>query len=151
MGGSLSDEDGIDGPFERRMVAAERDDLRARFEAGLPASRAAALERARAALEHIEAAQRELSLAASDLSAINGGAALQRVAMSLCDKVHAYWYRVNDKIEASRHAPLKRDAFTLDSLAAPDGTVTADEHPHRGCGGCVAGPRAHGLRRTIAR
>lgn len=148
---ALTDEDGIDGPFEKRMAAAERADLRARLEAGLPASRAAALKRARAALEHIEAAQRELSLAASDLSSINGGAALQKAAMDLCDKVHRYWYRVSGAIDRARDAPLARDKFTLDSLAAPDGVVRPDEHPHRGCGGQTGGPRAHGLRRTVTR
>ena len=118
------------------------------FEDGLPASRAAALERARAALEHIEAAQRELSLASADLSAINGAAALHKAAMQFHDKVHRYWYRVNDKIQSAQDSPLGPDRFTLDSLAAPEGFVRADEHPHRGCGDQIAGPRAHGLHRT---
>lgn len=126
-------------------------DYKARFEAGLPASRAAALERARAALEHIEAAQRELANASADLSAINGGAALQATAMKLYDHVHRYWYRVNDAINRVKPTPVGRDKFTLDGCAAPDGVVPDDEHPHRGCGGQTGGPRAHGLCRTLAR
>jgi hypothetical protein len=133
------------------LTEEERAAYRARFEAGLPASRLAALERARAALEHIEAAQRELVNASADLSAINGGAALQHVAMTMHDKVKAFWYRVNDKIAQMAQAPLARDKFTLDGMAAPDGVVSGDEHPHRGCGGQIGGPRAHGLHRTVTK
>lgn len=59
------------------------------------AVRAEAERRVRAALAHIEAAQRELGAASEELSAIIGGLRPWERVGKLYDRVHAEWHRIN--------------------------------------------------------
>lgn len=115
-------------------------------------SRDAAIGRVRAAMEHVETAQRELGLAAQDLCAVTGLGDQHRGAMTLYERVHRLWYRLDDVVGRARQAPVRDlyGPFMLDGNATPAGDVRPDEHPHRGCGGRTGGPAAHGLSKIAA-
>ncbi len=58
--------------------------------------RTAARMRVESAMAHIERAQNELSSACADLSAITGGVPIWTACHKMTDKVHAFWYRVQN-------------------------------------------------------
>lgn len=63
----------------------------------------------RAALQHIEQAQRHLGEASALLSNLTGGVPVWLAAGKLYDRVHAFWYRVARFRDSGR--------FNLDPLA----------------------------------
>jgi hypothetical protein len=70
---------------------------------------AEAERRVQKALAHIQEAQAQLGRAAAELSNLEHGVVVWRMAGKLYDRVHAFWYRV----EAFR----KKGRFALDSIA----------------------------------
>jgi hypothetical protein len=76
--------------------------------------RAAAEARVRQAMRHIENAQNELAAACSELSAITGGCPTWRACNKLTDRVHAFWYRVQE-FSFSRKYSL--DSVNVEGLA----------------------------------
>lgn len=94
--------------------------------------------RVRAALDHVQQAQIELSRAMSDLSAVIGYIAEGDALSKLYDRVHALWYRIDGRL---RTGPSKRfpEINRLDRSPAPG---EADDPHERGCG-------YHGWRRDF--
>lgn len=76
--------------------------------------RAEAEFRLRRAMQHIQQAQNELTIACGDLSAITHGAAVWSACIKLTDKVHAFWYRVQDFSYTKRYG---LDSVNIEALA----------------------------------
>lgn len=76
--------------------------------------RAAAEARVRQAMRHIENAQNELRTACEMLSPITHGAALYTACGKLTDKVHAFWYRVQNFSYGRRYG---LDSVNVEALA----------------------------------
>lgn len=101
--------------------------------------RQAGSARVRAAMQHVEEAQRELGRAMMDLSAVIGyvreGAALEK----LYDKVKAEWYRLDSRVGFDERNQSRKPVGFVGALdREPD---ELDMIPHRGCGNPTWGPR----------
>lgn len=82
--------------------------------------------RVRAAMDHVQTAQRELSRAMADLSSVRGYVSDGDRLRRLYDRVHAEWYRLNGKLER----PARGQVGELDREP-----LAADADPHaNGCG-----------------
>lgn len=76
--------------------------------------RAAAEARVRQAMRYIENAQNELARACAELSAITHGIPVWNACHKLTDKVHAFWYRVQDFSHGRRYS---LDSANIEALA----------------------------------
>lgn len=84
------------------------------------------LARVKAALDHIQTAQLELSHAQADLSAVRGYVDDWRRLGKLYERIRAEWYRLNTKMER----PGKGETGDLDR-----DPTERDHNPHTtGCG-----------------
>lgn len=75
--------------------------------------RAAAQDRVRRALTHIEAAQNHLASARAELSALEGGIPVWTACHKLTDRVHGFWYRI-DRFRSSGRYRL--DGTNIEAL-----------------------------------
>lgn len=75
--------------------------------------RAGAVAKVRRAMRHIENAQNELNAACSELSAITYGHPTQLACGKLRDRVHAFWYRVQNFSYGKRYSLDEANIETL--------------------------------------